>query len=223
MCFSAEASFTAAIVIGSVGCANFLTLNLRKTLALVAFIPILFAIQQFSEGLIWLYLNNSHSDAAILKYMPYVYLIFAFLVWPVYFPLAFWFAEKEPLRKSIILGVLFAGICLDIYYLTLIPRGGFALNIYENSIRYSFPNDGLPYVYGIIGVLPILISSLKKAWVFALLLAIGYFFTQYFFEKTFVSVWCFFGAISTISLYFILRENQLPLTAGNNKEAVEGE
>jgi hypothetical protein len=140
--------------------------------------------------------------------MPYIYLFFAFLVWPLFFPLAFWYAEKEPFRKRILLGILLAGIILDVFYLTLIPKGGFALNIYGHSIRYSFPSGGLPYVYAAIGVLPILITSLKKAWVFALLLTIGYFFTQYFFEKTFVSVWCFFGAISSISLYFILKENQ---------------
>lgn len=208
MCFSAEASFVSAAVIGAIGCANFLTLKLQKSLIFIALIPIFFAIQQFSEGLVWLYINNGNPDVLILKYMPYFYLLFAFLVWPVFFPLAFWYAEKEPMRKRILLGILFAGIILDIFYLTLIPKGGFALNIYEHSIRYSFPGGGLPYVYAAVGVLPMLITSLKKAWVFALLLTIGYFFTLYFFEKTFVSVWCFFGAISSISLYFVLRENQ---------------
>lgn len=213
MCFSAEASFVAAAVIGGVGCLNLLTLKLRKSLILVALIPFLFTFHQFSEGLVWLYLNNSHPDALMLKYMPYIYLIFAFLVWPVYFPLSFWLAESDLLRKRILLAMVFAGIVLDIFYLTLIPKGGFALNIYEYSIRYSFPSGGLPYVYAAIGVLPILISSLKKAWIFGLLLTIAYFFTQYFFEKTFVSVWCFFGAISTLALYFILKKNQEPATS----------
>lgn len=208
MCFSAEASFLAAVVIGGVGCANFLTLKLRKSLILVALLPILFALHQFSEGLVWLYLDNSDPDALMLKYTPYVYLVFAFLVWPVYFPLSFWFAESDPVRKRILLGLLIAGVFLDVFYLTLIPKGGFALNIYESSIRYSFPSGGLPYVYAAIGVLPILISSLKKAWIFGLLLTVGFYFTQYFFEKTFVSVWCFFGAISSLALYFILKENQ---------------
>jgi hypothetical protein len=56
MCFSATASFSAAVVIGSVGIVTLRAAAVKhdyRILALAA-LPLLFALQQVVEGLLWL-------------------------------------------------------------------------------------------------------------------------------------------------------------------------
>ncbi|WP_413166439.1 DUF6629 family protein [Capilliphycus salinus ALCB114379] len=58
MCFSATASFTATVTLVILGTATLIETPSKKELLLGVF-PILFAIQQFCEGLVWLSLNSS--------------------------------------------------------------------------------------------------------------------------------------------------------------------
>ncbi len=60
MCFNANASFGASAVIGVIG---ILALRKVKNPSHYAFagIPLLFAIQQFVEGVLWLALKQPHS------------------------------------------------------------------------------------------------------------------------------------------------------------------
>jgi hypothetical protein len=53
MCFSANASFAASGVLAAVGAASIRETKTKRGL-LYAFIPLIFAIQQFVEGLQWL-------------------------------------------------------------------------------------------------------------------------------------------------------------------------
>ena len=55
MCFSATASFTTALVLIPVGvyCVNKAT-SLQKSYWLFALMPLMFGVQQFFEGVVWL-------------------------------------------------------------------------------------------------------------------------------------------------------------------------
>ena len=53
MCFSATASFTAAVTLSALGAATLTQIRSRREL-LLGSVPLLFSIQQFSEGLVWL-------------------------------------------------------------------------------------------------------------------------------------------------------------------------
>ncbi|MFT5723307.1 MAG: hypothetical protein ACI9JN_000416 [Bacteroidia bacterium] len=86
MCFSPEASFTAAVVITTVG-----VISLKKATdyptRILACIPLFFGIQQLSEGFVWLsllyerfaYLEGISSSG---------FIVFAWIVWPTWVPYA---------------------------------------------------------------------------------------------------------------------------------------
>ena len=85
MCFSATASFSAAAVLLELG-----TLTLKSAIRprelVFAVIPVLFAIQQLSEGVIWLtfrYEVPQHNAV-----MTHVYSFFSHLLWLIYVPVA---------------------------------------------------------------------------------------------------------------------------------------
>ena len=84
MCFSATASFSAGAFLLGIG-----TLTLRSAMAAhqpwalpFAAIPLLFAIQQLIEGVIWL---TFRVDAPLLNsVLTHVYSFFSHVLWPVY-------------------------------------------------------------------------------------------------------------------------------------------
>ena len=66
MCFSAAASFTAGAVLTGIGVATLRKVE-HPTYYLFASIPLLFAVQQFSEGVLWLTLPSANPDFGGLK------------------------------------------------------------------------------------------------------------------------------------------------------------
>ena len=117
MCFSATASFSAGAVLLGVG-----TLTLRSSLAShqrrdfpFAAIPLLFAIQQLIEGVIWL---TFHVDAPLLNsVMTYVYSFFSHALWPVYVPVAVMLMEPNGWRRRTLIAFVAAGAAVGAYLL----------------------------------------------------------------------------------------------------------
>ena len=62
MCFSAEVSFGASAVISTIGVLA-VKKSTKKEQLLFALIPLLFGLQQFSEGWLWLALQNESYKA----------------------------------------------------------------------------------------------------------------------------------------------------------------
>lgn len=57
MCYSATASFASAAVIGAVGAATLTQVRRRREIPFAA-LPLLFAVHQATEGLVWLGLEG---------------------------------------------------------------------------------------------------------------------------------------------------------------------
>src|SRR6187402_1838956 len=98
MCFSATASFGAAAVLGVVGgvAVTKAKTSPQKTFAAI---PLIFAVQQLSEGLLWLSLKND-SLASSQSLLTYIFLFFAMAIWPFWIPFSVWLMEKDLKRKK---------------------------------------------------------------------------------------------------------------------------
>lgn len=133
MCFSASASFTAATLLTSIGCVSYAVAT-KKRYYLFAAIPLLFALQQATEGFIWLYPHN-----AIL---PYIYLSFALIIWPTWVPLSFVMygvPQRNALRVKIValLGVLLSCILSYLLYAYANYRKPYSLCRIISKILYD--------------------------------------------------------------------------------------
>lgn len=207
MCFSAEASFTAALVLGIAGGA---TLKSCKSPALIplAAVPLLFAVQQFAEGGLWLYFGKHLDSPVVFTWTMRMFLIFAFLIWPVWIPLALGLAEKPGPRRSLIFVDLAFGILLSGLNLSYALKQNITVEIMNHSIQYKGEIPPQLYIYPLIVLAPCFISSLKNMPVFGLLSGIAFFIAQYYYFNTFVSVWCFFSAIVSLCIYKVINDNQ---------------
>jgi len=201
MCFSAAASFTASAVLGVTGAATLGKTKNRRAWLLSA-VPLLFALQQFVEGWLWLSLSRWPNYTLPLTH---VFLFFALFLWPIYTPLMILLLEPSKIRRIIISLFCVAGAIVGIvFYVNYLQQPEAARVVgkclyYPNKIFYP---DLLKYLYILVTVGSGLISSRITAKIFCLLVLIGSIITYYFYSVNFTSVWCFFAAAISVVLYF---------------------
>ncbi|MCB1112203.1 MAG: hypothetical protein H7A37_03400 [Chlamydiales bacterium] len=212
MCFSAEASFTASAVLGVTGIITMKSVRNRKQL-LVAAIPLLFALQQMSEGFVWLSMDALTLPAHLRTFCEYFFLTFAFLIWPIWIPFAFFTMEEVKWRKILLALVTVAGITLSFFNGSYLPGSGVEVTVVSNSIRYFTKGPQLNYewmvtvIYNAIVIIPTFLSSYRYMWLWGLAVLTSSIIANYFYYTTYTSVWCFFSAVISIGLYFVLLYN----------------
>lgn len=220
MCFSAQASFIAAGLIGTIGVAS--VAKAKKPLRLLAVTPLLFAIQQVIEGIDWITLDLGDTTSPLHKISIYGFVIFAFIFWPIWMPFVLYKIEESKKRKkllgiNIVIGCLIALIsALGIIFL------GREVKLEDNHIHYIFVLNSLPYlpeqfmfflqnlifyVYLLPTVGSFFISSLQRVWLLGVVLLTGWIASIILYSMAFSSVWCFFGAFGSIIIYYIVKKS----------------
>lgn len=206
MCFSTEVSFTAAVVLYGAGIMTIKNCSSKHLIPLAA-TPFLFATQQLSEGFLWLHLSGLLPSTAVFEAAIRLFLVFAFLVWPIWIPLSLAIAETINSRKWIIMFFAISGIGLSLWNLSYAFNQTLEVQIVNHSIQYVGYAPPQTWIYPIIVLAPCFISSLRSMWIFGLLTAVGYAVAEYTYSTTFVSVWCFFAAVVSAIIYRVVKDN----------------
>jgi len=210
MCFSATASFAAAGVTSIAGGAALH--RARRSQLLLAAIPLLFAIHQFAEGLLWLGLTQPQ-HAAWQRPAMLTFLFFGEVVWPVWVPLAILAVEDDPARQQVLRALLLLGVVLALsraYGLIAYPVSA---AIAGQHIQYRLDAPFTPrriadVCYAIVTVVPPLVSSIRLVrWLGVLLLA-SLVFSKLLFYETFISTWCFFAALISALVVAVVRSRR---------------
>jgi hypothetical protein len=204
MCFSAGASFTAGAIISAVGVATVVKVN-KPDQKLFAIIPLIFGIQQLTEGCVWLTLQNPGHDT-IQKISMYLFLITSDVLWPVMIPGSLLLMEEKPERRKAIRIFLIAGAVLSLYYASCLIHFEVTPQILNCHINYGgafIPSLMIPafLLYIVVTVAPLLISSIKGMYLLGILMFFGVVVTVIFYVKNVTSVWCFFAAILSVGIY----------------------
>lgn len=207
MCFGPVASFTASGVLASIGVAVFRNIRSRKELLFAAF-PILFALQQFIEGSLWLALQNGKSQT-LLHGLTFAYLTFAYSLWPALCPISVYVIEYDKKRKKILRLFIVLGAITSLYLLSCIILNPIHADILNCSIRYETFVAGTHLfggIYVLVTILPYFLSSQRAILVFGVPNLIFCMIAYGFYRWVFISVWCFFAALVSLTLYFFLRK-----------------
>jgi len=209
MCFSASASFGSAAILTTIG-----TVTMAKTRTapqrFLAAMPLIFAFQQLCEGFVWLSVINP-GYLLWRNTAMYSFLIIAQVVWPLFVPLGVLFLEKDPKRKKILNWFAVSGCLAAMYFIYCLCFYDAHIGVNPYHIRYDvdFPLSKR-WFYGIIyfipAMVPTFVSSIKRMRVLGALLLVSYLISRFCYKDYIVSVWCFFGALSSIAVLYIIMQ-----------------
>lgn len=214
MCFSAEASFGASGVILAAGVVSIAKARKRSQVPFAA-IPLIFSVQQAIEGLLWVALSNSEY-AQWRSPATYFFLFFAQIIWPLWVPFSLLLLESHTQRKRILRGFLCVGALISAYFAYRLVFWGAQAHIVSHHITYE--ND-FPFYWVILSgvfyvaatLLPPFVSQTRKMAVFGSSLTASFIVTILFYYQFLTSVWCFFAALMSVVIIFVVRE--LPAAA----------
>lgn len=205
MCFGPTASFTSGAVLAAAGTATLKNVRSRHELLFAAF-PLLFAAQQTIEGFLWLGVKGGPL-APWTRPLTAAFLFFAYLVWPVFSPLAVYLLEPERKRKQILSVFIFMGIATAVYLAWFFFTYPHEVTVVHHSLRYHIKKfsttNGVFYLGST--YVPYLLSSHKGLRVLGMLNIIFAAISRAIYWKTFDSVWCFFAALLSLGIFFFLR------------------
>jgi hypothetical protein len=207
MCFSAGASFAGGAIITAIGIATVKKVR-KPEQKLFSTIPLIFGLQQISEGFVWVALQNP-GNQVMLTISGYLFLLAAVVIWPTIVPLSVLKMEQKPSRRRFLKACLVAGIITSLYYGTGMIIHNIEPEISNHHIKYinDFPRSLVIPVfilYLLATLIPLYISSIKKMYLFAILATLSLLITGIFFKEYMTSVWCFFAAFISIAIYRII-------------------
>lgn len=209
MCFSTEASFAGGIIISAIGVATIRKVH-KPSQIVFACIPLFFGIQQIAEGFLWLALQNPEY-AYVQKLATYSFLIMAEVFWPFMTPLAILLMEENKKRIKILRILLGMGLSVSLYFIYCLLSFNVTPEIRGYHIEYleDYPKSlklVVFSVYLITSIAPLFVSTIKRTYLLGILMALSCLITIIFFTQYLTSVWCFFGALISIVILWILRD-----------------
>ena len=201
MCFSATASFSAGALLLGIGT---LTLRLARTPRERPFaaIPMLFALQQLTEGVIWL---TFRYDAPLVNtVMTHVYSFFSHVLWPIYVPIAVLLIEPPGRRRTALAGFVVAGMAVGLYLLYILAAYPVVSRPTGQHIEYVSP-----HFFGAVSMtlylastsVSLALSTHRTVKLFGTLALLTFAAAYYFYAIWFISVWCLFAALMSAVIY----------------------
>lgn len=208
MCFSAEASFGASALLGTIG-----YFSLKKTKAkeqrLFASIPLLFSVQQFTEGCLWIAFENDYP--ALRTVCTYIFLVIAQVIWPSFVPYSILLLEQEKKRRMPLNLLFLCGGIASVYlaYCMGIYKVRANVDCYHIHYDLHFPYASpltIVLFYVVPTVASLFVSSVKNMKLLGVLVSITLVGAYIFYTKYALSVWCFFAAFTSAVILLIISE-----------------
>lgn len=221
MCFSATASFVSSGVIAVIGVATLRHVREPRAL-LFAAVPLLFALHQFCEGLVWLGLDGKIGKVA-LDHVAFLFTLYAQGILPLLMPLAVVLMEPPGRRRSIILGLTGVGALVFVWDVTGLIAYPTHTFIDFQSISYRNPATGNLVVSGLYILATcgaLLLSTHRVVRWYGVLNVIGLTIVQIVRDYAFASVWCFYAALLSIMIYWQFHRGRIDIETPNGRSAI---
>ena len=201
MCFSATASFSAGTILLGIGVLTLKSASRPRELPFAA-IPLLFAIQQLSEGVIWLTFRYEAPQVNVA--MTYLYSFFSHVLWPAYMPVAVLLMEPSGRRRRALLVFLATGVAVGAYLLYFLIALPIVARPICQHIEYVSPHFfavAVMTLYLLSTTFSPILSTHRMVKVFGVLALLSFAAAYFFYAIWFISVWCFFAALLSAIVY----------------------
>jgi hypothetical protein len=216
MCFSATADLVGGAVVGAIGLDVVLHVNGRRSYRALAALPLLFAVHQLVESVVWSGADGSWSPAVRTAAL-WVYLLFAFVVLPTYVPWATWRIEPPGTRRVLMAWITVIGVGVSLSLLVAMLAGPVTVRAHEYHLAYTTSLRAgtlvvALYVFATCGAF-ILSGQRLIMWFGGVnLLAVGILATTV--VDGFASLWCAWAAVTSAAFAIYLRREDPELFTG---------
>jgi hypothetical protein len=202
VCFSPQADVGGGLVICAIGVDAVRHIGQRREFIALAWMPVLLGVHQFIEALVWLWLQG-HAPGGIGRVALWAYLLIAFVVLPVFVPLAVIAVEPAGRRKQLMVPFAVLGAAVAVTLLAAMTRGpvGVELASYHLSYRLRISAGFLVialYVVAVCG--PLLVSGHRNVVLFGVVNLVAVVVIARLTVAGFASVWCGWAAVSSAAI-----------------------
>jgi uncharacterized protein DUF6629 len=207
VCFSAQADIVGGLVICAIGVDAVRHIRRRREFLVLAWLPLLLGAHQFIEALVWLWLQG-HVPRGIGHAALWAYLLIAFVLLPVFVPVAVIVLEPTRRRKQLMAPFALIGAVIAAVLLTAMVRGPVGVKLDPHHLSYSIRlSDGFLivacYVVAVCG--PLLVSGYRNVAIFGIVNLVAVIIIARLTISGFASVWCGWAALSSAAVALHLR------------------
>jgi len=199
VCFSPQADVVGGVLICAIGVDAVRHVRQRREFLALAWVPLLLGAHQFIEALVWLWLQG-HVPRAIGRAALWAYLLIAFVVLPVFIPLAVIALEPTKRRKWLMAPFASIGLAIAAPLFAAMVRGPIGVRLAPYHLSYSIRlTDGFLvvalYVVAVCG--PLLLSGYRHVAIFGIVNLVAVVIIARLTVSGFASVWCGWAAVSS--------------------------
>jgi hypothetical protein len=206
VCFSPQADLVGGIVVGAIGFDGALHIGSRRNQLALACLPLLLAAHQLDEAFVWWGLQG-HVASDVGRVATWAYLLFAFVLLPLYVPLSVLALEPRGRRQALIAPFVGLGAVVSVLLLAAMLRGPVTARLGHLHVSYGTGiHDGVlivgAYVVATCGSL--LFSGYRHIAIFGVVNLIAVAVLARFTIDGFASLWCGWAAVTSaaIALHF---------------------
>lgn len=223
MCFSAEASFTVAAASAAAGVFSIVKCPAPKYLPL-AIMPLAFATQQATEGMVWLQIGQS-GTATASGLFPAIFVFFATVFWPTFVPAVIRAEEHKADRRWTLDMLIAIGLVISLAFLSKLLTTDTIAHVSDHHIRYTAQaaetqavkhwlfyrpfitgRDWILAPYALCAVGSLFLSTLRPVRWFGALVALALFVVLVLDRHVLISVWCFCAAAASVTVALAMYE-----------------
>ena len=214
MCFSPQADLVGGIVISTIGVVAIRNAQKRHRDIALSTLPLLLGAHQIIESFVWLGLEG-HEPHDIERVALWAYLLIAFVVLPIFVPLAVVINEPSRRRRFIMAPLVALGFAVSTILFVTMLRGPVSVRLRPYHLAYSInlSHGGLVvvlYVTAICGAL--LLSTRRRVVTFGLVNVIAVVVIAWLTIDGFASVWCGWAAITSGAIALHIRAGKTRMT-----------
>ncbi|MBC9227088.1 hypothetical protein GL325_12195 [Aeromicrobium sp. 636] len=211
MCFSIEADVVAGVALLPVAALSLREVRHVREVPFAA-LPLLFALHQLTEALVWAGLEG-HVSAGVMQAAATVYVLFAFPVLPTLVPLAVLLLEPKGARLRVAPFVAL-GLVVSAHLAYVVLNGPLVVEGHDHAIVYRIDLQhgmfwAVLYIAATVG--PALLSGYPSIVAFGALNLVGLSLVALIYRDAFASLWCVLAALlSVMVLLHMYRRRRLP-------------
>lgn len=209
MCFSAAADLIAGVAVTAIGVDVVRHVDGRRPYAMFAALPLLFGAHQLVEAVVWWSLEG-HVSTTAGRIATWAYLLFAFVVLPVYVPLSVW-AFAGPGRRRWIGPFIGLGAAVSTVLFAAMLRGPVEWSAADRHVQYGTGLRAGTFVvalYVVATCAPLLLSRVRAVVLFGVVNLVAVAVLAQLLVHGFISLWCAWAAVTSAALALHLRRER---------------